>query len=440
MNHSALDTGDDAGGFNNSPGKNREPRWDEKIPWYSFADDGNPYRFRLVGKPSYFFNHWVTTKKRDGQWGKPLAVLCKNYNSLTGKNENNGCKVCELQHNFSQVYGQQNVEWQKWPEQIKKLSARPTTAINAICRDLQEQGPPPGAKDWSFVVPLKLPKGVSETIIDKAKKFNKTGQIDPNTKEPGFYGLNHAEYGKDIFISYNSQAEVAKMYDIQIGMADRDRTPLTPEERNAAIGQMHTFADKIKYMADQNVDEILQRGGYYDLLQTIQAQSALKTAQARVGLDTTPPPAQEIPRTPPVQQHAPAQTAPPVTQTAAVPPALDTGEDGGMKSTEEDLPNQSTQSATSSASSAPAASPVQAPASQVAASPGVTNDPIVAFATAHGKGVKGVTEDYSSFSLRTVKTGSSVPVCFSQYSHTKVSEPALCKACPIKLDCMQVEP
>lgn len=443
MSNAMLETGDDpTGGFGQTPGKDKEPRWDEKIRWFALPDDSISYQYRLIGKPTFFFNHWVTTKKKDGNWGKPFAVLCKNFDSNTGKFVQNGCKVCEFYQDVNKVYGDMKVEYEKWNAQLKKMGARSTMAINAIIREIQAIGAPPGAKDWTFVMPIKLPKGVAETITDKAKKHNrKPGAAKDDEK--GFYGFNHAEFGKDVKIAYNSQADAQKMYDLEIG----DKSPLTPEELLHAK-YMTGFVEHIKYMSDQKAEELLQRSGYYDMLQALQAQAALKKAQAQVGLNTQAPAATEIPRTPPAQQAAAIQSPAPQVVSgnppardvtpAAVPASMAVEDDGGMTATEDGVPNEMNQSAQSTQSAAPAVSPVQAPAQAVAPSGGA-KEPAAIYAAQVGRGTKIVQEDYSSLSLRSVKTGSEVPECFSFYGKNKAAAPEVCKGCPVKLDCMQVE-
>lgn len=439
--HPSLDTGDDStGGFGSLPGKDKEPRWDEKIRWLALPDDGEPYSYRLLGKPSFFFNHWVTTKKRDGNWGKPFAVLCKNYDSSQGKFVENGCKVCEFYRNMQKIYGDLKMEYAKWPDQIKKIGARSTMSINAISRELQVQGAPPGAADWTYIFPIKLPKGFAEKITDKARKFNrKPGAAKDDEK--GFFGFNHADHGKDLMISYNSQNDAQNMYDLEIGAL----TPLTDAEREQYAKYATDFVSHLKYMTDNKVEELLQRGGYYDMLQSIQAQTALEKAQARVGLNTAPPPAQDIPKNtaPPAQ----TQTAPPAaaTQQTTVPTSLDTGDDGGMTATEDELPNIGNQAAHSTQAAQPAPPPVQAPAQAAApaaapaAAANVAKEPGALYAVQIGRAVKVVTQDVGPLSLRVVRTGSEVPECFSLYSKYKAQAPEVCKGCPIKLDCMQAE-
>jgi hypothetical protein len=435
-----LDDGDSTGGFAQTPGKSKEPRWDEKIKWYALPDDGQAYTYRLVGKPTFFFNHWITTKKKDGAWGKPFAVLCKNYDSTSGKFVDGGCRACEYYRNINKVYGDQKVEFAKWPDAIKKMAARSTMAINAIIRDIQTQGAPPGLQGWTYLAPVKFPKGFAETITEKAQKFNRKPGAAKDDKN-GYYAFNHAEFGKDLMISYNSQADASKMYDLEIGQ----RTPLTPEEIDQA--QYRTvFTEHIKYMDDEKVEELLQRGGYYDLLQSIQAQGALSSAQARIGLDTKPAPAQEIPRSAPVVQQqaatpavaaAPAATQVIASAQAIANSAFATDEGGGMTATEDGVPDALSQAQKSTQATAPATPPVQAPAQ--AAAPAGAATPAMTFASQHGRALKAVTQDVSSFSLRSVTTGSLVPVCFSEYSKNKTTAPDVCKVCPIKLDCMQVE-
>lgn len=404
-----IDDADSSAGFNQALGKNKEPRWDEKIKWFNLPDDGEPYRYRLVGKPTLFFNHWVTTRKRDGQWGKPMAVLCKNYDSHEGKSKENNCLVCDYYRSIQRAYGDLKMAYENWDKNAQKMSAKPTMAINAIIRDIQEQGAPTGAKDWTYIAPLKFPKGVSETIVDLAKKYNKKQGGSPEE----FYGFNHNKFGKDLNISFNSQADASKMYSVIPG----DRTPLTEEEQTQGHNLVD-FASQIKFLADQNVEELLQRSGYYDLLQSLQAQAALTKAQAKVGMQQTAPVAQEIPR------------AVPKPATAAV---FHTEDDGGIPAgTEESVPSTLNQSNNSTQATAPASSPIATPAI-------AKGTPLSEFAALHGKSMKVVDKDYSSFGLKTVQQGTSVPDCFSSYTEQRAANPSVCKNCPIKIDCMQVE-
>lgn len=427
MKNAMLDTGDDHAGFDGTPGRNKEPRWDEKIKWWNFPDDGEPYLYRLIGRPMFFFNHWVKMKKKDGTAGKSLAVLCKNFNSVTGKSEENGCKICEYYRSAGQVYAKGKVDYDKWHPSLKGMGARSTMGMNAIVRDLQQQGPPGNQKDWTFVHPIKVPKGVSETIVDLAKKYNKKPGA---TKPEDYFGFNHAQYGKDLNISYNSQADASKMYSIIPG----DRTPLTEEEL-AHAPYMVDIASHVKFMEDAKVEELLQRNGYYELLQSLQADFALKDAQARVGITQQSPAATDIPKT------NQTNTAPKVEQQAAtssIPSAMDVEDDGGIPAgTEDHLPVANSATTESATAATPAASPLAAESKPAAANGG--EDKIQAFASTHGKTLVENTKDYSDLSLRTVTVGTKVPDCFSKISETRKNSPEVCKACPIKLDCMQVE-
>jgi hypothetical protein len=455
---SGLFDTDDAGGFAKAS-RDKKPKWDEKIQWFALPDDGNPYTYRLVGNPVFFFNHWVTTKKKDGTMGKAVPFLCKNYNSVTSKWEDNGCKFCEVERSLREVYTQQKLPYASWPKNVQQLGAKQTMAINMIVRDLQLQGPPGNVADWSYVHPVKLPKGVAGTIVELAEKYNK--KPNPAKDEVPFWGMNHTQYGMDISLSYNSNAPSADKTYMVVPMG---KTPLTDAEKTHATPFMVDFAKYMVYADHEEAIQMLTRNGYYDLEQTLKASAALGAMMPPTATQAAP-----VPKSEPTGVQAVAPSVAPQQQTIQQAPAVapapapvpvptfdaneqfpDTLMGAAPVATPAPTPAPIVQAPVVAAAPpvqqpvapapAPVAqpatvAPVAAPANTVA---GSTIPNLDAFVATHGKVLKMNTEDYPDTPLKYVKPNVAVPTCFSLYTDTRKVQPDGCKACPIKLDCMQV--
>lgn len=279
----------------------KEPYWDKDIKWFQFPDDSDYHAYRLVGKPFYLALHWINSKKRDGTKGKSFSALCKNYDSTVNRYGQNGCKYCEYKDLAAKQLGK--IKFKDWPEPIQRMAPKTTMASNAIIRELQQAGAPSNnAAAWTFIQQVKFPEGFSNTLKENTDKLNKiAGKV---------YGFNHKDHGKDLLISYNSQAkEKAKMYQMQMG----ERTPLTAEELAHAkyLVDFHAKLLEVGYPKESSCETALQKNGYYDLLESLNASSNLKEIQKGAPVET------------PVvaPQVAPQAVAPQVAQQAAPAPA-----------------------------------------------------------------------------------------------------------------------
>jgi hypothetical protein len=422
----------------------KEPYWDKDIKWFQFPDDSEPHSYRLVGLPFYFSLHWIATKKKDGSVGKSFSALCKNFDSTTKKYAENGCKYCEFKDLAATQLAKK--KYKDWPEAVQRITAKTTMASNAIVREIQQQGAPSNnAGGWTFIQPVRFPEGFSNTIKEKTDKFNKVaGKV---------WGFNHKDHGRDLLITYNSVAkEKAKMYQLDIG----DKTVLTPEEMAHAkyLIDFQTELSKIGYPKDENCVKALEKNGYYDLLESLNANNNLKEIQK----DTAP-------------QSVPTPVAPPPQQAPVVPPevvaqaaAFDVPADGGVAATtggelkaesakadsaveapkfdaDEPLPNFPTPTVPPAAP-VQAAAPVVPPTVQPPPTPLVTTAPTVApqgilqkiAAFASSQGLTLVPHDKEYSDTTAFRKGMSVPSCFTTYTATKPTK--LCVKCPLKLDCM----
>lgn len=384
---------DDSGGLV-AQKKEREPRWDEKIKWHQFADDDTPYLYRLVGRGTYYAQHWMNARKKDGTAAGVYSLMCANYDSRTATYANNGCKVCEYWADL-----EKHVPYKEIPDEIKKIKRKVTLAQNAICREIQKAGPTASAQNWSPIVQLRLPSGAADTIVNKQDKFN--------NKNP----LSSKDHGRDIHITYNSKAkEAAKTYSIDLG----DPTPLKPEE---VTYQPHLvdFIQYLKYPKESDVVDSLTRGGYYEYLNSALARKNLAQVFQQA----------------PATQAATAQSGMSMMDSGpAITPQLDDSVPKAALSTQTPQPTAQPQAA--------AAQPVQqAPVAQ--ASPTDPQAQIMAFAAKVGLTV--VSKDSETFqnsdSMKKYRKGLNVPQCFSQYHQADL---AICKTpCPVRLDCMMAD-
>jgi hypothetical protein len=430
----------------------KEPYWDKDIKWFQFPDDSEPHAYRLVGLPFYFALHWIATKKKDGTVGKSFSALCKNFDSATKKYSENGCKYCEYKDLAAAQLSK--IKYKDWPDAIQRITAKTTMASNAIVREIQQQGAPSNnAGGWTFIQPVKFPEGFSNTIKEKTDKFNKVaGKV---------WGFNHKDHGKDLLITYNSQAkEKAKMYQLDVG----DKTVLTPEEMAHAkyLIDFQSELAKTGYPKDENCVKALQKNGYYDLLESLNAGSNLKEIQKSATASTPQAPPQ-APVVPPTQQ---AQVPPEV---AAQTAAFEVPADGGVATTTGgELKAEAAPAASASAEPAfnaneplptfeapvapapvvvapppppPApvaqvAAPVQTPPPLVMTAPTVAPQGILAkiAAFAAEKGLTLVTHDKEYADAPAFRRGMSVPNCFTKFSVTTPTK--LCTKCPLRLDCM----
>jgi len=419
-------------------GYDREPRWDEAIKWHGFVDDNTPYAFRLVAGPTRIATHWLTSKKKTGDKGKPFAVLCCNYNSdpKVDRFVENGCVVCDLYNQLEnsaplkEIKGKDGKTFKvaDLNDDLQKIKARTTFCTNAISRDLQTQGPPSNnSGKWSYLVPLKIPQGCSNKLIDAQDKFNKhkvqdaTGQMIEKV-----FGLHHRYYGKDVMISYNSKApNPSDQYQIYLGPKE-PVTPLTDEELGHA-GSLVNFLEHLKYPSPESVKESLQKSGYYESLDGMVTNSNLKTLTKG-----------DLPRpqVSPVQSQQPVKTAFDV-DSEGIPTNAPTEDDipdltllkGGPVNTSYHAPAQTTHVPPTVATPAP-----QQHTPPFATKADGTNiqSLILSYATTNGLETR-INETKYAEDLRYVQAGTQIPQCFSKYQAVPI-----CKGCPIRVDCMLV--
>jgi hypothetical protein len=447
--------------------KEREPYWDANIKWFTLPADNEPHAYRLIAKPAHYAQHWIPTVKKDGTAGKNFAFLCKNYDSINSKWAENGCKVCEF---IDQAWNAVNaaakgkpVEKDKegkiikprLPERITRASRKITMASNAIIRELQAQGAPGNnTGSWTYVHPIRLPSGAADEIVDKQNKF---GVKKPDGS--GRFGFNHKDHGKDILITMNPNPKTpAGTYVIDSGVND-PVSPLTADEM-AQQKFLVNFVEHIKFPKDEDVEQALKRNGFEEWLEGAQAQTNLQQisksgppagpaappsdpgafddgggiqpsgenrgvpneAPAQIGNFQAPAAEDDVPVDVGQLKGGPAPTAPaaaPAVQAAPAQPAAA-------------APAVAAQPATPPVKAAPAA------AKPAAAAGGDLSSKIQAFVAAHpDKKLVEATKEYDpSLGLRFYKVGLSIPSCFTKYSE---NDKAVCRGCPVRLDCMMTD-
>jgi hypothetical protein len=429
-----------------APKNKREPNWDDNISWFQMPDDDEVHLYRLVGAPFLYAQHWIQTVKRDGKAGKSYPVICNNYDSKTNTWAENGCEVCEW---MKQVYAaldevngkrdkEKKIEWQSLPAFVKKSTRKLTMASNVIIRELQIQGPPANNSDgWSFIRQIRFPQGFSKTLKEKQDKFNK--------RDGKIYALNNIAEGRDLQISYNSNAEdIKNMYVLELG----ERTPITEEEW-AHEGFLVDFPALMIYPDQAQVADSLRRNKYYDWL------NDFKNSQ----------PAQSIQKSaPPVQQ--PASPQPQGRQTGGFAatgmpeaPFESEEEPAGARTQAPAQPAQPPpiQAAAPAAPAQPAAPPVQAappPAAPKAAAPAPGPAPaangtvpgkaapiesrLQEFSGKFGAALVATNKTYEGKTLRLYRPDLAVPDCWSTYTKKVTENKDQCRGCPLRLDCMMV--
>lgn len=457
------------------PRGNREPAWDKEINWFEIPDDNDVHAYRLVAGPFFYSQHWVQTKKRDGQNGKSFPALCKNWDSETNTYAENGCELCRFLDEVNKTLAEvkktnKDMEWKNLPAMVTKMSRRLVMATNIISRDIQQAGPPSNnAAGWSFIRPVRFPQGFAKTLKDKQEKFNKrNGEV---------YALSHVKEGRDIFISYNSQEkEPSKKYSLDLG----DVTPLTEEE----MGHGHFLTDFksfIKYPKDEELTAALRRFGYYDWLNEFKSSTTMISVPRT---SSSPQPVQQQPiqqqvpqnQTPPqqaqtVQTHQavqqPVQVQQPANPNAAAFSAA-SKPDPVFEQSDDPEP-----AATQVAPAQPAQQSVQQPAVQQAAQPAVqqpvqpqqpvdtapisgtpqsvpqsnpapTAKPaqdaqarILEFLQKTGVQSR-ISDTQYSKSLRFYQPGMTVPSCWELYNRVSKENREQCRQCALRLDCMMV--
>jgi len=414
---------DDGGAAQRQGFGEKEPRWDEKISWFQFPDDTSPYAYRLVAKPFYYGQHWLKTRKKDGTQGKPMAVLCRNYDSVSGKPAQNGCKVCEYLAEADKLLVK--VAYKDRDESLKGITRRLVMASNAIVRDIQSAGPPANnTGKWTFVHPIKVPQGFADTIAEKQEKFNKVGGV--------MYGFSHKDHGRDLLISYNSASkEPAKMYQLDLG----DKTALKPEELQHG-SFLVDFLSHLVFPADSTIEQALQRFGYYEKLQSLAAGHNLQqVGQSAQAAPAAAPQAQAVaPGAFDDGGGLPASSAAPA-PAVSQQPGVRLGIDPALE-TDVDMPQPAVAAPVAAPVTQPAvaaAAPVAAPAPVAAAPVADLGSRIAAFAQLQNIPVRVSVSEHSD--MRNYKSGMSVPQCFEKYDAQ-----AKCKPCPIRLDCMMATP
>jgi hypothetical protein len=420
---------DDSGELRKQKFGEREPRWDEKIKWYEIPDDATPHAYRLIARPVYYAQHWIQTRKQDGTNGKPFAALCKNYDSENSKFFDNGCKICEFVDTAykSMREAEKNKPPKKdesgkiipprLPDNISRLRRRVTMAHNCIVREDQEQGPPSNnATNWSFVHAIRLPQGVADSVVDLQVKF---GAPNP---AGGKYGFSHKDFGKDIYLSYNSQAGTpTAMYSVVVGPKDPP-TPLTADELKHGP-HLVNFLEHLngKYPKDETLEEALRRNGYYDWLEKMNAAANLSQ------IERVSPPVQVTAQP---QAHSAFDDGGGMTHSSGVAPAPAKMGNFQAPPEEDDVPMDFPP--VQQAKPAPQKAAASAPASNGSD----IQTKLQAFANETGKALTAFEKDLSDVSLKFYKPGLNVPACFTQYS---ANDKAVCKKCPIRLDCMMTD-
>lgn len=411
---------EDSGGFNPSR-QEREPHWDAGIQWFEFPPDAQSHAYRLVAKGFQYAQHWIQVHKRDGTKGKPFPAVCRNFDSVTAKYAANGCPVCELTFDVRAAY--KGKKFDDWDEDLKRMLPRITLAHNAIIRDMQAEGRPINKGDWSFVQPCRITQGVSDELLEKAKKINTIKGVT--------YDLNHAQYGRDFLMSYNPEStDKRKIYTID---NVEGHSPLTEEER-AHAKYLVDFSKFLKYPDPKDIKEALDRFGYYGRVERMLAVGAVKS----------------------VPQASAAKAAAPAAQVSA-PSAFDVdatieaseGKSEGLKAQVGTLPQQPVEDDVDmlppkAAAPAPKTQPAPvaekkpeptppAPAPAAKASGTGMEATVISFAEANKFPVIKGEKTYEGVEeLRYYRPGLSIPDCFSDYQ----KHPGICKKCPIKVDCM----
>jgi len=454
---------DDSDGIKKQGFKEKEPYWDANIKWFAFPADSEPHAYRLIAKPTFYGQHWLPTLKKDGTAGKNFSVLCRNFDAVSGVPAENGCKVCQF---LDQAWdAARNAAKGKPPEKDKDgkiVSPRPperltkasrsiTMASNTIIREIQEQGAPGNnTGQWTYVHPLRLPSGAANKIVDKQVKF---GHKNP---AGGTYSYNHKEFGKDLLITMNAKpASPGDTYVIDAGKND-PVTPLTQDELSQ-IKFLTNFLEHLKYPKNEEVEEALKKNGFQEWLEKTQAESNLQQISKSAPPAQSPPPPSEpsafddgggIPhsgehRGVPVESAPAAQADPEddlpldLSQFKGGPAPAATASPASTPT----APAQPAAVAVKAEAPAPvAAAPAPAPAAKPAA--GATGDlaaRIQAFVAANAttKTLVVADKEYdASLGLRFYKVGLSIPNCFTQYTS---NDKAVCRQCPVRLDCMMTD-
>lgn len=459
------------------PGFDREPRWDDEIKWFQFPDDNTPYGFRLVAKPMFYAVHWIKTRKKDGTKGKAFPELCRNYDSNQSKFAENGCEVCDLYKQIAdnaprkEQKGRDGKTFQALDldDSLKQLKAKVMLCSNAIFRPLQEQGPPANnVGKWTYIVPIRLPQGAANKLLDARDKFNKhTIDMPDGSKQQKVFELHHAKYGKDFMLSYNSHAgSPADQYQVYLGPKD-PIAPLTEQERTQEP-HLIPFLAYLKYPNQQTLKDSLVKNGYYEVLDALLSKKNADSAKLDRGAIPAPQSAPVAAVAPTVQA---APSAPSAFNDESAVSAAGESEAGSYDPrgpignfpaapVEDDVPMfDKPPVAAAPAAVAPTPAPVQvapaaAPVAPVQAAPAPTPAPTAAAPAAAptngtGKNVVALVQQYAQASgltlvsndkqyaedLRFVTQGMQIPSCFNQYN---VGDRAICKGCPIKVDCMMV--
>lgn len=323
MSMSFQDTGSYVDGGN----QNREPAWDKDINWFEIPDDNEIHAYRLVAGPFYYSQHWVQTKKRDGQTGKSFPAICRNWDSETNTYAENGCELCEFLTDVNKALADVNKntdtkkEWKELPSMVTRMSRRLTMATNLISRDLQHAGPPSNnSEGWSFIRPARFPQGLAKRIKEKGEKLNK--------RDGQTYPLNHSSEGQDLLISYNSEKkEPNDRYSLDLGGV----TPLAEAEM-AHQPFLTDFKAFIKYPKGEELVQALKRFGYYDWLNEFKGAATMVSVprsapapmqpqqmpQQNMAQHSTPPQA-PVQNMAPVHNYAEPVSNQPVTQVQQMP-------------------------------------------------------------------------------------------------------------------------
>jgi len=232
-------------------GKKEIVKLEHFVDVFSMPKNNKYVQMRLVGPVIASATHWIDIKTKDGK-KVTLPKACGRYDAETDSfDSTKDCVYCD---------------------ELPDYTARQRYYVNAIIRDIQEDEPSKfqkkysktelksGFKDgneskaWTPIRVLSLPGGVAKKLkgladLNKHKVGGKTKSMP----------ISDDDYGMDIMIKFDPDAQPAQAYDIQKG----EKSPLNETEVEYLHWNIEEALEKVG--ASQEEDTKTQKSEFKQL-------------------------------------------------------------------------------------------------------------------------------------------------------------------------------
>lgn len=198
-------------------GRSKRPRVTEIVDVMPFPDK-KWLKLRLMPRPAVYGTHWVKTKRKDGS-PTSFPTPCLAFDPET-----------------RQIDTRKKCPWCK--SNSDQIRSGLDVYANAIIRSIQKQAPEEvrptraekesGFKDKeSETFTIYRVVSIPSSVIGKLKDLKALNTHEDENGDTQGYGVDHARFGRDISIMFDSTKSGTDKYAVQMG----DHTPLKKSEK-----------------------------------------------------------------------------------------------------------------------------------------------------------------------------------------------------------------